>query len=54
MSESESEWVIFPSKVERKYRIWIPRHVREVLQLKEGDYLEVAVRRLKKYGILRA
>lgn len=49
----DQEWVIFPSRVEKKWRVWIPRHVRELLNLREGDYLEVAVRRLKRYGLLR-
>jgi len=53
MSE-EDNWIIFPAKIEQKFRIWIPRYVREILNLQEGEYVEIAIRRLKKHAALRA
>jgi AbrB family looped-hinge helix DNA binding protein len=44
---------IFTSKVERKYRIWIPRTIREIMMISEGDYVEVQIRKVKRHGILR-
>lgn len=50
---SEDWSPVFTSRVERKYRIWIPRVVRELLNLKEGDIVEVKIRVVQKRGILR-
>jgi AbrB family looped-hinge helix DNA binding protein len=48
------EWSpTFTARVERKYRIWIPRTVRELMDLEEGDYVEVKIRVVKRRGILR-
>jgi AbrB family looped-hinge helix DNA binding protein len=52
-NEEKEEWIRFPAKVEKKFRIWIPRYVREILQLYEGDYVEISIRKLKKRGLLR-
>jgi len=48
------EWSpTFTARVERKYRIWIPRTVRELMDVEEGDYVEVKIRVVKRAGILR-
>jgi AbrB family looped-hinge helix DNA binding protein len=48
------EWSpTFTARVERKYRIWIPRTVRELMDVEEGDYVEVKIRVVKRTGILR-
>lgn len=45
----------FAARVEKKFRIWIPRVIREVMDIKEGDIVEVRIRVVeKKRGILRA
>jgi AbrB family looped-hinge helix DNA binding protein len=50
----EEEWSpTFTARVERKYRIWIPRTVRELMDVEEGDYVEVKIRVVKRRGILR-
>jgi len=40
--------ITFVAKVEKKYRIFIPRAVREVLEIVEGDYVEVIIKRVKR------
>jgi bifunctional DNA-binding transcriptional regulator/antitoxin component of YhaV-PrlF toxin-antitoxin module len=48
------EWSpTFTARVEKKYRIWISRIVRELMDVKEGDYVEVKIRVVKRSGILR-
>ncbi len=42
--------VSFVSRVEKGYRIFIPRAVREVLELREGDYVQVVIVRKVKEG----
>jgi len=51
----EEEWSpIFTSMVEKNYRIVIPSPIRKVLQLSEGDLIEVRIRKCgKKWKILR-
>ncbi|MEM1865978.1 MAG: AbrB/MazE/SpoVT family DNA-binding domain-containing protein [Ignisphaera sp.] len=50
----EEEWSsTFTAKVETKYRIWIPRVIRQMLDLNEGDIVEVKIRVVKRRGILR-
>ncbi|MEM1672360.1 MAG: AbrB/MazE/SpoVT family DNA-binding domain-containing protein [Archaeoglobaceae archaeon] len=50
----EEEWSpTFTAKVETKYRLWIPRVIRSMLDLKEGDIVEVRIRVAKRRGILR-
>jgi len=52
-SKEEENWVTFPAKVERKFRIWIPRYVREIMKIDEGDYVEIKIRKIKKHVGLR-
>jgi AbrB family looped-hinge helix DNA binding protein len=51
----EGEWSpTFTSMVERKYRIVIPAVIRKVLQIEEGDVVEVRIRKVGKgWKILR-
>lgn len=51
----EEEWSpVFTAMVERKYRIVIPPLLRRVLGLREGDLVEVRIRRVgKKWKVLR-
>ena len=48
------EWSpTFTARVEKKYRVWIPRTIRELMDVEEGDYVEVKIRVVKRTGILR-
>ena len=48
------EWSpTFTARVEKKYRVWIPRTIRELMDVEEGDYVEVKIRVVKRSGILR-
>lgn len=38
----------FVAKVESHNRIWIPKLVREMLNIEKGDYVEVKIRVLRK------
>ena len=51
----DEEWSpIFTAIVERKYRIVIPSPVRRVMNIGEGDVVEVQVRRVKRqWKVLR-
>jgi len=51
---SEEEWSpIFTCRIEKKFRIWIPKTIREYLNVREGDYVEVKLRVVKRRGLLR-
>jgi AbrB family looped-hinge helix DNA binding protein len=45
-----SEGATFIARVEKGFRVFIPRAAREVLELQEGDYVEVQIRRVRKGG----
>ncbi len=51
--EEEGWSPTFTARVETRNRIWIPRVVRELLDLKEGDIVEVKMRVVKRAGVLR-
>jgi len=53
MKEQEDWSPVFTARVERKSRIWLPRAIRELLNINEGDYLEVKVRVVTRKGLLR-
>jgi len=54
MIVSEEEWSpIFTCQIEKKFRIWIPKTVRLLMDLREGDYVEVRLRIVKRKGLLR-
>jgi len=38
----------FIAKVEKKYRIFIPKQVRDVLEIDEGDYVQVFIRKVRE------
>lgn len=40
----------FVARIERGFRVFIPRAVREVLELEEGDYVEITIRRVREGG----
>ena len=48
MYEKSDNFVAFVAKIEKRYRIFIPKRVREVLELEEGDYVQVKIRRVKQ------
>jgi AbrB family looped-hinge helix DNA binding protein len=52
---SEGEWSpTFTAMIERKYRIVIPPVLRKVMDLSEGDLVEVRIRRVgKAWKVLR-
>jgi len=50
MSERDTPPPSFIARVERGFRIFIPRAVREVLGIEEGDYVEVQIRWVRKGG----
>jgi AbrB family looped-hinge helix DNA binding protein len=43
----------FTCQVQKKYRIWIPKTIRMLMKIDEGDYVEVKIRAVRKEGILR-
>ena len=48
------EWSpVFTARVEKRYRIWIPRVIRDELGVEEGDIVEVKIRVVKRKGVLR-
>jgi AbrB family looped-hinge helix DNA binding protein len=53
MPEEEGWSPVFTCRVEKKYRIWIPRTIRQLLNLYEGDYVEVKIRVVERKGLLR-
>jgi len=46
--QEESPPISFVARVEKRYRIFIPKTVREVLEIDEGDYVEVVIKRVKR------
>jgi len=40
--------VSFIARVEKRYRIFIPKSVREVLDINEGDYVQVFIRKVRE------
>jgi AbrB family looped-hinge helix DNA binding protein len=40
----------FVARVEKGFRVFIPRAVREVLGLEEGDYVEITIKKVKEGG----
>lgn len=45
----EENWSpMFTAKVDRAWKIWVPRAVRDFLMLDKGDFVEVKVRLVKK------
>jgi len=38
----------FTAKVDKAWKIWIPKAVRELLGLDKGDYVEVRIRIVKR------
>lgn len=55
LSENMSEdWSpTFTCQVQRKHRIWIPKTIRTLMKIDEGDYIEVKIRVIKREGLLR-
>ncbi len=43
-----SESVTFTARVEKRFRVFIPRAVREALDIQEGDYVEVVIRKVRE------
>lgn len=43
----------FINQVQRGYRIWIPKSIRNLCNINVGDYVEVKIVRVIKKGILR-
>jgi len=41
------EEVSFVAKVEKGFRVRIPRNVRDVLDIEEGDYVQISIRKIK-------
>ncbi len=39
---------VFTAKVDRAWKVWVPKAVREMLSLEKGDYVEVRIRIAKK------
>jgi AbrB family looped-hinge helix DNA binding protein len=50
MSKEDTYVTSFVARVERGYRIFIPRAVREVLEIEEGDFVEVQIKWVRKDG----
>jgi len=53
MEENEEWSPTFTCQIEKRYRIWIPRAIRLLMELREGDYVEVKLRVVRRKGILR-
>lgn len=51
MSENWSP--TFTARIEKKYRIWIPKVIRELLDIREGDIVEVRIRVHERRKLLR-
>jgi len=47
MAENEKP-ITFVARVEKKFRIFIPKTVREILEIDEGDYVEIIIKRVKR------
>jgi len=50
---NEPEYLTFIARIQTQNRVWIPKRVREVLDLNEGDYVEVKIRKIEKMKPLR-
>lgn len=48
------EWSsTFTAKVDKAWKIWVPKVVRELLNLEKGDYVEVRIRRVQRSYVKR-
>jgi len=45
--DTEKEWLRFPATIRKDNRITIPPEVRKALGLKEGDMVNLQVRKMK-------
>ena len=43
----EASSVAFVARVEKGFRVRIPRNVRDVLGLEEGDYVQINIRKIR-------
>lgn len=46
-TEAEGE-AVFTAKVDKAWKIWVPKAVRELLGLDKGDYVEARIRVVKR------
>jgi bifunctional DNA-binding transcriptional regulator/antitoxin component of YhaV-PrlF toxin-antitoxin module len=45
--KTEAE-AVFTAKVDKAWKIWVPKAVRELLSLDRGDYVEARIRVVKR------
>lgn len=45
----EENWSpIFTARIEKKNRIWVPKVIRELMEIEEGDVVEVKIKVYQK------